>query len=271
VSRNLITRIIVALIFGPLIILISYVGGYWLLGMILLFATIGSVEFMSGSGVRPGTIQFWVTLIFVDLLILASTLYDFQMAFLILVVYFLLAGIIHSVQNRPPVDLFQNQTRLLWGTAYLGLLYPFVYQVRQVSPANGGDWLLFLFGTLWLSDTLAMFVGKALGKRKLAPTVSPNKTIAGFIGGLTGGIIVAVILYFWRLNDMPIIQLFIIGVLVSMIGQLGDLAESCWKRAIGIKDSSAIIPGHGGVLDRFDSLLFASPVLYFFLKYFIYN
>ena len=131
--------------------------------------------------------------------------------------------------------------------------------------------MLFMFGTLWLSDTLAMFVGKAIGKRKLAPTVSPNKTVAGFVGGMTGGIIVALILGFWLLSNFDLYLLMIAGILISLIGQIGDLVESCWKKAIGIKDSSAIIPGHGGVLDRFDSLLFAAPVLYLFLIYFVYG
>jgi len=128
---------------------------------------------------------------------------------------------------------------------------------------------LFLFGTIWLADTLAMFGGKAFGKRKLAPTVSPNKTVAGFVSGIFGGLIVVTIMYFWRLAGTDIFILAGAGVLVSLIGQLGDLAESCWKRAIGIKDSSKIIPGHGGVLDRFDSLLFSAPALYIYLYYMI--
>jgi phosphatidate cytidylyltransferase len=112
-----------------------------------------------------------------------------------------------------------------------------------------------------------MFGGKAFGKRKLAPTVSPNKTIAGFISGLFGGVIVAVIMHFWRLPDTAFPILIGAGVVVSIIGQLGDLVESCWKRAVEIKDSSAIIPGHGGVLDRFDSLVFSAPVLYAYLYF----
>nr|MBN2277086.1 phosphatidate cytidylyltransferase [candidate division Zixibacteria bacterium] len=270
-NRNLLTRIIVALIFGPLIILISYLGGFWLLGMILIFALIGIVEYMLGCSVGPGAITFWLTMVFIEAAIISSTLYNYEYSVYILIVYFLITGIILAVQNREPVILFQNHANLIWGVVYLGGLYPFVYHVRYVSPDKGGDWLLFLFGTLWLSDTLAMFIGKALGKRKLAPTVSPNKTVSGFVGGLSGGLIVALIMYFWRLPEIPIFQLCLAGVLISMIGQLGDLVESCWKRAVGIKDSSAIIPGHGGILDRFDSLLFAAPALYFTLKYFIYK
>jgi len=269
-SSNLITRIIVALIFGPLIILISYLGGYWLFGMVMLFALIGIIEFMIGSGTKPSMLQFWLTLVFTAGILTASMLLSFSSGFMILAGYFILLGVVAAVRNTAPSELFKEQSFMIWGVAYIGLLYPFVYHVRNLSEV-GGDWMLFMFGTLWLSDTLAMFVGKAMGKRKLAPTVSPNKTVAGFFGGMTGGIIVALILGFWRLSMVDFYIPIIAGVIVSLIGQLGDLVESCWKRAIGIKDSSAIIPGHGGVLDRFDSLLFAAPVLFLFLKYFVYN
>ncbi len=265
-SKNLITRIIVALIFGPLIIYISYLGGYPLVGMILLFSIIGMIEYLRAGKIKLSSIFFWISLLGLYFTIIFAIQCSFEKSMLALTACFILIGIFTAVKNQPTSELFAKNTNLFWGVAYLGLLYPFIFHVRNLTD-KGGDWLLFLFGTLWLSDTLAMFVGKALGKRKLAPTVSPNKTVAGFIGGLIGGIIVALILKYWRLPEYSLIELLIAGILVSLIGQLGDLVESCWKRAIGIKDSSAIIPGHGGVLDRFDSLLFAAPVLYFYLKY----
>lgn len=269
-DRNLITRIIVALIFGPLIILLSYLGGYWLFGMVMLFAVIGIIEFTLGCGIRVNMLPFWLTVVFTAGILTVSMLISMTSGLIILAGYFICLGVITAVRNISPSNLFKQQSFLIWGTAYISLLYPFVYHVRQLSE-QGGDWMLFMFGTLWLSDTLAMFVGKAIGKRKLAPTVSPNKTIAGFVGGITGGIIVALILGFWLLSNIDLYLLIIAGILVSLIGQIGDLVESCWKRAVGIKDSSAIIPGHGGVLDRFDSLLFAAPVLYLFLNHFIYR
>lgn len=269
-NKNLITRIIVAIIFGPLIILACYTGGYWLLGMIMLFALIGAIEYMNAGGLKVSSVEFWLTLIFLIQIVYVASRVSFDYAFISFTVFFILNGLIFAVRDKPPAELFDRQIRLVWVVAYLGLLYPFVYRITELSDI-GGDWLLFLFGTLWLSDTLAMFIGKAFGKRKLAPTVSPNKTVAGFAGGLLGGIIVAMILAYWRLSGHYIPYLLGAGVLVSLVGQLGDLVESCWKRAIGIKDSSAIIPGHGGVLDRFDSLLFAAPVLYLYLRFIIYT
>jgi phosphatidate cytidylyltransferase len=127
--------------------------------------------------------------------------------------------------------------------------------------------LLFLFALLWVGDTCAMGFGKWLGKHKLAPGVSPNKTVEGFIGGIIGAVAIGVLMYYWKFHQMPFVHIMAISVGCSIFGQLGDLVESMWKRSLGIKDSSNIIPGHGGVLDRFDSLLFAAPFMYFYLVY----
>ncbi|MBN2226279.1 MAG: phosphatidate cytidylyltransferase [candidate division Zixibacteria bacterium] len=270
-SRNLLTRIIVAVIFGPAIIYLCYLGGYWLLGMLLLFATLGIGEFVWNLEIRPNSILFWLTMLFTPAVVAASIVIDFTAGLILLTGYFLCLGMVLSIRSETPAELFQLNTALFWGAAYIGLLYPLPAYIRDVPDGNGAHWLLFLFGTLWLSDTLAMGIGKWLGKRKLAPTVSPNKTIAGFIGGMFGGVVVAVIMSFWLLHEIAWGYLLTAGLLVSIVGQLGDLVESCWKRSYGIKDSSAIIPGHGGVLDRFDSLLFAAPVLYWFLTYLVYQ
>jgi len=269
VNRNMLIRTIVALVFGPLIIYLSYLGGMWLLRLLIVLAGIGIGEFVIQSLGKKSRFLLIISVLFTCGLILSSTLLNFTMTLMIFITYMLLIGMILSIRNQPPSELFNQMLLLVWGVAYVGLLYPFVYHIRELAAT--GDWLLFLFGTIWLSDSLAMWIGKAFGKRKLAPTVSPNKTIAGFVGGMSGGIIVSVLLYFWLLSDFKIYNLIIAGLLVSFVGQLGDLVESLWKRSLGIKDSSAIIPGHGGILDRFDSLLFAAPVLYLYLKYFLFR
>ncbi len=239
------------------------------MGMIMILAGIGISEFVIQSLGKKSPFLLVLSILFTAGLILSSTLLNFTITLMIYITYLLLIGMILSIRNQPPADLFNQMLLLCWGVAYVGLLYPFVYHIRELTAT--GDWLLFLFGTIWLSDSLAMWIGKAFGKRKLAPSVSPNKTIAGFVGGISGGIIIAILLYFWLLSDFNIFNLVFAGLLVSFIGQLGDLVESCWKRSLGIKDSSTIIPGHGGVLDRFDSLLFTAPVLYLYLKYFLFK
>jgi phosphatidate cytidylyltransferase len=153
----------------------------------------------------------------------------------------------------------------LLGILYLSLfLYPAVplrFDVRW----NGLYWFLFLLIVVWTNDTAALAVGKTLGRRRLAPVLSPKKTWEGAIGGLLAGIGIAAAIHSFLFPDLPIHFSLIASALVGIFGQLGDLAESMLKRAAAIKDSSHLIPGHGGVLDRMDSLLFAIPVLYFYL------
>jgi phosphatidate cytidylyltransferase len=136
-----------------------------------------------------------------------------------------------------------------------------------VAQAQAGGWLLFLFGTTWIVDTAAYFCGWKFGRAKLSPAVSPNKTIVGFIGGFAGALLSAGIFNFLFLAEVGFLRLIGPAVVVALFGQLGDLVESIFKREMGKKDSSDLIPGHGGVLDRFDSILFAAPALYLYLKY----
>jgi phosphatidate cytidylyltransferase len=171
------------------------------------------------------------------------------------------------------------------GVLYTGGLLSFAYSLRYhdtvryydalpggagarlagVAVSPGGVLLLMPVLLTWASDIGAFFVGRAVGGRKLIPAVSPSKTVAGAIGGLLAGIVVAWLAV--RLILRPVAQLafsplgtIVFGVLISVAAQVGDLFESLLKREAGVKDSSALIPGHGGVLDRFDSLFFALPI-----------
>jgi phosphatidate cytidylyltransferase len=270
-SRNLIIRVAVAVIFGPLIILLSYLGGNWLAGMIILLSAVGMAEFLYNEGIRPDSALFWISFIFGVGTAASSIIISPLWGGTIFIAGFLVVGLFLSLGRQAPGFLFGRSSAVVWAMAYLGLLYPFVFYIREDFPDAGGDWLLFLFGTLWLSDTLAMGAGKAIGRRKLAPQISPGKTTEGFVAGVMGGAITALILGHWRLSEQMLPLLLVGGILVSIVGQLGDLVESIWKRSVGAKDSSTIIPGHGGVLDRFDSLLFSAPALYWWLKFVIYG
>ncbi|HEY9015922.1 MAG TPA: CDP-archaeol synthase, partial [Gemmatimonadales bacterium] len=127
-----------------------------------------------------------------------------------------------------------------------------------------GAWLVFFpLVVTWVCDTAAMFGGRTFGGAKLAPLVSPGKTRSGSVAGVVGGLLVAplfAVLIFSRVGPaIPLWQLLVIAGVLSVVGQIGDLAESLFKREAGVKDSSHLIPGHGGVLDRFDSLYFVIP------------
>ncbi len=120
---------------------------------------------------------------------------------------------------------------------------------------------------IWLGDTFALFVGKKFGRTRFASQISPKKTNEGAIGGLAAGVLGAVLLQIFLFQGLPLLHVIGLSVLLGIFGQLGDLAESLLKRAAEIKDSSNLIPGHGGVLDRLDSLLFAFPVTYLYLLF----
>jgi phosphatidate cytidylyltransferase len=152
----------------------------------------------------------------------------------------------------------------LLGTLYLGL-FTYFYLLRTLP--EGWIWLLFMLVGTWASDTTAYFVGKRFGRRKLAPSLSPGKTVAGGIGGIAGSLLVAVLFYV-SYPFLPVTHLLIMGLLLGVMAQFGDLWESVIKRASNIKDTGKIIPGHGGMLDRFDSMFFTAPLVYYYLAFF---
>lgn len=133
---------------------------------------------------------------------------------------------------------------------------------------TGGAWLMLTLSLAFLSDTVAYFAGRAFGKKKLYEAVSPNKTIAGGLGGLVGGAAACVGFgSVWLLPEIPIWHAIILGVLGSVCGQIGDLVESMIKRTFGVKDSGNVLPGHGGMLDRTDALMFVAPLVFYYAKF----
>lgn len=149
----------------------------------------------------------------------------------------------------------------LAGTLYIGL-FVYFYLIRTVD--GGLVWILALLAGTWAGDTAAYFVGKRLGNKKLAPRLSPGKTVEGALGGLAGSVLGAAVVYLFY-PSAPFHLFAVLGLLVGVSGLLGDLFESSLKRTAGLKDTGYIIPGHGGVLDRFDSMLFAAPAAYYFV------
>lgn len=144
---------------------------------------------------------------------------------------------------------------------YTGFLFVYPLLIRNLTNPYGWQLLLFAFAVIWGTDTGAYFIGSALGKTKLAPRLSPKKTIEGAAGGLVVGTLSGVL--FGLFFQLPLFWLVGTGILTSFAGQVGDLFASFLKRIAGVKDSGRFLPGHGGVLDRFDSALFSLPVVYY--------
>ena len=128
----------------------------------------------------------------------------------------------------------------------------------------GRDLLVLLLVIIWIGDTAAMYVGSLRGRNRLAPRISPGKSIEGAVAGVVAGVAAALLAHVWWFQRLPVGHAVIIGLLLGIAGIAGDLAESILKRAAGAKDSSAILPGHGGMLYRVDSLLIAGPALYYY-------
>lgn len=149
------------------------------------------------------------------------------------------------------------------GIAYIAIPLSYVILLRNLE--QGRWWLLFILFAIWASDTFAYLTGKTIGRHKLSPYVSPNKTVEGAIGGLAGAAIAGYVMNKYLALGMPITEAAALSVILGVIGIIGDLAESLLKRSAGVKDSGSVIPGHGGVLDRIDSLLFPVPFVYYFL------
>jgi phosphatidate cytidylyltransferase len=153
--------------------------------------------------------------------------------------------------------------------ALAGLIYvPMLGAVWPLLKHDfGPEWLFLALALAFSSDTLAYFAGRGFGKHKLYEAVSPKKTIEGSIGGLFGGVIAMVGMgHYWLAPQLPIVHAVVLGVIGSVLGQLGDLVESMIKRTFGVKDSGNVLPGHGGMLDRVDGLLFVAPLVYYYAK-----
>jgi phosphatidate cytidylyltransferase len=185
----------------------------------------------------------------------------------------LLAAFLAAVW-RPRLSMRERALSLLaetLGVFYFALfLYP-VFSVRfEFGDRPGLHWTILLLAVIWANDIAALAIGRKFGRTRFAPQLSPKKTNEGAAGGFAAGVVAAVLLQRFLFDDLPTIHVVAVSVLAGVFGQLGDLAESLLKRAAEVKDSSQLIPGHGGALDRMDSLLFAFPVLYIYM-FFLYQ
>lgn len=171
---------------------------------------------------------------------------------------------------RPdPRAMLESSLSTFFPILFVGLAMAHAVGIRTLDGGDGRDLLLFLMVCLAFADTLAFYVGRSLGRRRLAPRLSPKKTWEGAAAGVGGSALAGLLAHLWFYQRLPLGHALAMGALLGCAGILGDLAESMVKRAAGAKDASGILPGHGGVLDRLDSMLFAAPVLYYYYALFL--
>lgn len=259
----LLQRIISALVGVPLIILAVWHAGLPLLLLTEIIVFLGlreMSEMLSRLGIKP---SFWLAQAGGLILLGGAYLYhDGYPGPTITVILFL--QLIATVAFYPRYSLLDIAGTLM-GTLYVGLMCYF-YLLRTLP--DGWIWLVFMFAGTWACDTVAFFIGKAFGRRRIAPVLSPKKTLEGAVGGLLGSVIIAYL--FVRIYPfLPLPKLLLLGFMLGVAAEVGDLLESAFKRQAGLKDSSTLIPGHGGILDRFDSALFTAPLVYYYVRLFI--
>jgi phosphatidate cytidylyltransferase len=159
--------------------------------------------------------------------------------------------------------------QMVTGTLYVALLLTFVALLKKRGP-DGGAWVFIVLTCTWLSDTGAYFAGRFIGPywpAKLYPSVSPKKTVIGGFGGLAASFLALAIAKLWYLPTLSWLDCVLVAIPANVLGQMGDLCESLLKRSVGVKDSGALLPGHGGILDRVDALLFVAPYVYAFARW----
>jgi phosphatidate cytidylyltransferase len=259
-----------ALLFVPPILLILVVGGIWVAIVVAVLVALASHETfrLLRSAGQPALIPFGIVLALAVAADAAAIRGVAQTAMLLTAVGIVLAAV-GSFVRPDPRDGFATWMGTVFGAVYVGML-GFVVRLAQDAPAMPSDAPLGSFGServflallvfgVWAYDTGAYLVGKRFGREKFLTHISPSKTYAGLVGGVVASTIVTTGL--WWGAGLPIVLGIPLGIGLALSAQAGDLAESMLKRAAGAKDSSNLIPGHGGVLDRVDSFLFAAPVV----------
>ena len=180
--------------------------------------------------------------------------------------FFILFSLLFLARFRDIHIVIGELAILLMAWLYIPLLISFFVQLHGLD--HGRYWVLMVLIMTMVCDSAAYFVGTALGKHRLYPAISPKKSIEGAVGGFVGSVMSAVLICPWLIADTSLSVACVVGVVVGILGQLGDLFESMIKRNADTKDSGTIFPGHGGMLDRLDSLLFALPGVYLYLVWF---
>ena len=271
--KSFLIRFIIALVFGPLILLTVYYGKYYLLGFVILVVLISLKEFFD-LALKKETIGQFLIAGTGSIAILISLYFHAADATITFTLLTIIAILFKELYQKTGSAIL-NVSVTLFATLYFSFLTGSFILLRELPVQKGlaynlaGGWFIMLILTTWLCDTAAYVIGSYFGKHKLIKRISPNKTIEGTLAGLVFAIIAAWICHIWFIDGLQLKDSLIIGAIIGSFGQYGDLFESMFKRDADVKDSSHLIPGHGGIMDRFDSLLVSTPVVYLYLNYYV--
>lgn len=259
-------RILTGVLGGASLIGLLVYGGTVGISLIITVLSLGMIFEFSEMTLRlPDRLEKRsVLLILSSILVLGNSFFPgneyflFTFAFLILFSYFVL-----TAKRLPESEFlahFQELMVSVFGVTYLVFLPQFLRKIFDLP--FGLQWVLLFLLIVWSGDTGAYFAGKSFGKRKLYPEISPKKTVEGMLGGLASSVSVALVFRAIGFQQTLLMGIVLLAIVVGGVAQLGDLCESFLKRSFNKKDSGSILPGHGGLLDRFDAILFSAPVMY---------
>lgn len=271
-------RITVAIIFIPIVMAIIYYGDWVYTIFITGLMVLGLLEFRNLAKQKNATVHLWLLWPAVGALAWISHFRQTEWLLPLLLILMLVLLITALYQNEPLINSAMNTLALL----YAGLLmspmillrqYPDEFIVTSNLASTGLQIIAVILAAIWSCDTLAYYGGRLLGRHKLFERVSPNKTWEGAVSGLAGAFVGVLLLKeLFGLSGHPLIlsptDLIVVCAIAGTLGQTGDLSESWFKRDAGVKDSGSLLPGHGGILDRFDSLLFVAPSVYIYFTFF---
>ncbi|MFD1360368.1 phosphatidate cytidylyltransferase [Lentibacillus salinarum] len=257
-KQRILTAIAAILIFIPLVV----IGGMTFNVFVYLLATIALLELIRMRRITVVYVPVTLAVICLWLLLLPSAdmLQPFSKADLLMLFTLFLLAYTVMAKNK---FTFDDAGFMLLAIIYVGMGFYYLIETRDGTSAGGLANIFYVLVVIWATDTGAYFCGRAFGKQKLWPKISPNKTIEGAVGGIVLAAAVGIIFHIAFPFPYDMITVITVTVLVSIAGQIGDLVESAFKRHYGVKDAGKILPGHGGILDRLDSLLFVLPLLHF--------
>ncbi len=260
-STELRERIIVACVFVPLILLLLWLGELFWLGFLVVVVILSQWELYHIFKPHFSIAEF--VLLVISALVLPLLFWLRQPVYLELFLpsFIIIESLIIVIRDDVSKGIENISFMLL--SLFLFVVFPYYSWLIRID--FGFLLTFFIIATVWINDTAAYFVGIKWGKQKLSPSLSPHKTVEGLLGGVIASLIVAAVFYIAGLKSIEI-YILPVGIFIALIGELGDLVESAIKRKFQVKDSSGIIPGHGGLLDRFDSYFFIQPALYYLLK-----
>jgi phosphatidate cytidylyltransferase len=256
---NTLTRVLTALVLIPLVLALVAWAPRWLFSAVLTLVAVAALrEYLAlaaQSGLGPLT---WFSYAATAVLVFWAPLAE-SPALLVLAALALAARPARSLEKALP-----GAASSVLGVLYVGLPLAMLSDLRRLF--DGPRWVIYVLALTWVGDTAAYFGGRAFGRHKLAPRISPGKTWEGAVASLVASLALGMAYLTWMRPEMGLAWSGSISAAVNIAGQAGDLAESALKRGAGAKDSGAILPGHGGLLDRIDALLFAVPALWYILS-----